>query len=655
MSSNDQSGKSLALLKPFKEIAEAGIARGLTVIVLKPKEKRPFLPNWQTLATRDLVQIIDWADKYPDANCGAYCSYETTWILDIDDFNWFFENWPFKELPKTFTVRTGSGGLQFHFKHSEGSKTLRNTSLKNPAYVEGKDQLGVKAAFLDVLVNDRQGVLPGSTHPNGRTYETLQDLPLAEIAKEHLEWLKSCWDELGKKTATNRTRLNPLRPGIDIEEKLREFGLKFTTHKEGQKTYFNYHSLMGKCLVRGASHASPGERSNERQSAFVYDTKTNEVYHYCFSAGCTETPGKTKIALAALGLKLEDLVVEWWDASFRGLGEMSDEPLEMLIEGFIPEETSVAFGGLAGHGKTWIALSIAKALINAPGKLWDLFEIKKKRPVLYLTPEVGDKSLKKRAKLLNMNMFSKADFMARTFSSGEALLLDSKEVLAAAKGRVVFLDTTICFVRGVENDAGDNATGLRRVVIGLLAAGAIAVILLHHAPKGFEKEDYMTLENVLRGSGDIGAMVGAAYGVKFIDNVLKDNAPLQIENVKPRDFEGPKPFQLQLRPYIDKTGDIGVIKKPGEANPLRDEQVTDKKKVMKTRDQLIVEAHNKGLNPTQISNLEGVGVDRSVVSKRIKTLKEQDPTLFNTEEMDEGEREAKTMFLKEDVPETPLQ
>jgi hypothetical protein len=626
MSSNDQSGKSLALPKTFKEIAEAAIARELSVIPLVPKEKRPILKDWQKSATRDRTQIEKWATLYPAANCGAYCSYETTWILDIDDTNWFWEQWPFKQLPQTFTVRTGSGGLQFHFKHSDGSRTLHNKSLKNPAYVEGKDQPGVKAAFLDVLIQDRQGVLPGSTHPNGRTYEVLQDLPLAEISKEHLEWLNGLWE--GKKTVVSKTRINPLNEEVKVEELLNSHGLKFVTHKEGDKVYFNYHSLMGKCLVRGESHAQKGERPNERQSSFVHDIKTNEIYHFCFSAGCTETIGKTKIALAAIGIELEDIVAPWWDAVFPGISDLDDTPLEHLIDRFVPEETTTALGGLSGHGKSWVGLSMAKAL--ATGQSWLGFFKVKQTPVLYLIPEVGDKSLLYRLKKLRMEKLPKKLFRTRTQTQGETFDLKSKEMMAAAKDRVVFLDTTICFVKGEENAANDNAKGLRKDVLHLLGV-AKAIVILDHSPKEFEKQDYMTLENVLRGTGDKGAMLGAAHGLKYIDrDHKKGETPIQIECIKPRDFEPWEPMQIGLRPWIDDTGDIKLIAKPGEVQHLAKEQASQKTGPKGLSSELAQKAiqlkkDDESLSNEKIArrlNTEEVPVSKDQVQRAIKAWKD---------------------------------
>lgn len=85
----------------------------------------------------------------------------------------------------------------------------------------------------------------------------------------------------------------------------------------------------------------------------------------------------------------------------------------------------------------------------------------------------------------------------------------------------------------------------------------------------------MRLENVLRGSGDIGAMVATAWGIKQIDGAQNI---IHIENVKPRDFQPCAPFQIIGRPNIDQTGDFALLKRPGECGSLMDEQEPQREK-----------------------------------------------------------------------------
>ena len=46
---------------------------------------------------------------------------------------------------------------------------------------------------------------------------------------------------------------------------------------------------------------------------------------------------------------------------------------------------------LSGTGKTWVGLSVAKALSSGTA-LWGVFPVKKKTAILYLVPEASDAS-----------------------------------------------------------------------------------------------------------------------------------------------------------------------------------------------------------------------------------------------------------------------
>ena len=56
----------------------------------------------------------------------------------------------------------------------------------------------------------------------------------------------------------------------------------------------------------------------------------------------------------------------------------------------------------------------------------------------------------------------------------------------------------------------------------------------------------MALETVLRGTGDIGAMVSVAYGVRMID---RNKTLVHVENIKSRDFVSPPAFQIRGDPH----------------------------------------------------------------------------------------------------------
>lgn len=270
--------------------------------------------------------------------------------------------------------------------------------------------------------------------------------------------------------------------------------------------------------------------------------------------------------------------VDWHDV-FHSFEEFENAPpLSFAIQGFLQNDAATMVGGLSDHGKTLILCSITKALLAGKGtRLWDLFDVVEDAVrVIYLIPECSISPFKHRLKLFGLYKFLAPNderLLVRTLSKGTPPYLDDPRILYAAKGAHVILDTAVRFADGDLNAAIDNQRGLASDIFELLAAGARTVIAAHHSPKSFERERRMTLENVLSGSGDIGAMLSTAWGVRQID---KQQNILHVENVKPRDFEPCGPFQIIGRPHIDQEGDFRLHKAPEECGYLADELPDDR-------------------------------------------------------------------------------
>jgi len=250
-------------------------------------------------------------------------------------------------------------------------------------------------------------------------------------------------------------------------------------------------------------------------------------------------------------------------------------PISFAIKQILQNDGATLIGGLPGHGKTLILLSMAKALLGAPGtKLWGHFDVLETASrVVYLTPEVSISPFKQRLKLFDIYRYAESGrLLVRTLSFASMKGLDDPDILNVAKGSHIFLDSAIRFVEGKESDASDNQSGLAKHIFDLLRAGARSVIGAHHSPKSFGGADTMTLENVFRGTGDIGAMLSAGFGVKQLDAPLAPKNIIHIENVKPRDFEPCGPFQLIGRPYITEEHDFRMYKRPGECRSLAEEK-----------------------------------------------------------------------------------
>jgi hypothetical protein len=269
--------------------------------------------------------------------------------------------------------------------------------------------------------------------------------------------------------------------------------------------------------------------------------------------------------------------VSWRDA-FRDPASLQTGEVRMLVKGILPEGVTF-FGSNSGVGKTWMCVSLAKALITGQPFL-GAFEVPEPQKVLYLIPEVGDRSLRYRLERLRVPLDGER-LRVRTLGDGIMRLNDPLLVEAVREWQpVIFFDTAIRFANAKdENSASENVL-LADALFALIKHGARAVVGLHHSPKSTAKADELTLENVLRGTGDLGAMCDAVWGLRHDQGGQGDGAEYAEESrnltrlfvacVKPRDFEPADAFRVQGRPYIDERGDFALLT---DTTAPRDERV----------------------------------------------------------------------------------
>jgi hypothetical protein len=362
--------------------------------------------------------------------------------------------------------------------------------------------------------------------------------------------------------------------------------LHFRRHvdADGGTSYY-CHGLTGKpgtpwagkqqpCFIEGIVH--PGREDNTRQFRFLV-TRDARIVANCFD---DHTIGQGKYTITALKrLGLQDLLetpAKDLERAWRELFDTREQfdaapPLTFAIKDFLQSEAITAIAGLSGHGKTWVALSLVRALLYGPGMLWDFFEVPKRFDrVIYLIPECTRGPIKTRLQLMNLYDEIEKRLFIRTLNMGKAPELDDPRLLFAVKHAAVVLDTGVRFMKiKDEGNASEIAEGLSQDMMGLLRAEADNVTPLFHSPKSFRKESVMTLENMIRGSSEIGAVLATAWGIKQIDELSNI---IHVQNLKPRDFLPCGPFQLMGRPHIDKTGDFRMLKRPEDCGSLADEQ-----------------------------------------------------------------------------------
>jgi hypothetical protein len=306
---------------------------------------------------------------------------------------------------------------------------------------------------------------------------------------------------------------------------------------------------------------------------------------------------------------LQDLVnagthPDGWKSLFHSYEDIVNAPpATFAIDGFLQEDGITMIGGLAGHGKTWVMLAMVRALLEG-SKLFNYFPVPKPAErVIYLIPEAGLGPFAARLKKFRLEQYVRdGRFFCRTLSAQGQLPLTDHRLLAAVKGADVFLDTAIRFMDGDEN--GSEQRILSETLFNVQRAGARTITGAHHSPKSFEKADDMTLENVLRGHGDIGAMLCCCWGFRQIDAASNQ---IFVQNVKARDFLPCEPFIIQGRPSIDERGEFDMPNPPRFAGVLSDHKPQAGRS----------ESNDRKENAPEVLRLKDLGVSTRKIAEQL--------------------------------------
>jgi hypothetical protein len=227
---------------------------------------------------------------------------------------------------------------------------------------------------------------------------------------------------------------------------------------------------------------------------------------------------------------------EWYET---GIFHTRDEaenapPVSFLIKDFLQCEGVTAIAAPVRERKSLIALNMAHALVTGE-KLFGHFEVvKKPKRVIYLCPEMSLGPFTDRVKKIGLLHHVGRRFFYRTLSADGGLKLTDDVFQMALPDSVVFLDTAIRFLEGDENSSKD-VRAFADTIFNLLKLGAEAVVLLHHSPK--DAGDHMTLENAMRGSGDMGAFLSCCWGTRLQDPEHPYKSASFLSNLKQRDFQ----------------------------------------------------------------------------------------------------------------------
>ena len=208
--------------------------KGIKFVLLERGGKKQFQMQWQNkIIEFDNPELISHITS--GGNYGVMGGGEKM-LLIIDFDNLRVQEEVIKKLPKTFTVKTGSGKLHKYFSSD------KTESFK--IFNENMDTLA------DIQGEGKQVVAPGSIHPNGNIYEVFDNSDIAFIPYSEIRAIMIPYDKKVKKTKIEYEKprgiitddfLDKLKLNISIGDVLNSFG--YST--ESNPTECPFHSSKG--------------------------------------------------------------------------------------------------------------------------------------------------------------------------------------------------------------------------------------------------------------------------------------------------------------------------------------------------------------------------------------------------------------------------
>ena len=319
-------------------------------------------------------------------------------------------------------------------------------------------------------------------------------------------------------------------------------------------------SQAGKLRNAGASEEIIRAQLEEWNAdpAVMADPKSDgDLDRIARSAARYDVPAPEPVVTIGGSKKEGKNVITDWRERYHTFEQMNNAPKPtFLIEGFLQKDVITAIAAPVGQRKTIVACNAVHAVLTGE-PLFDHFAVTQRAErVLYLCPEMGLLSFADRMRNLELIPYVGKTLFCRTMNSeGQLTLTDlTAEELT---GAVVVIDTAVRFVIGDENSSEDMKV-FAASCFGLMKGGASSVMVLFHSPKGTKEASELTLENAMRGSGDLGAFVSSCWATRLQDPDNDEwNSPSYMKNVKQRDFKS-KPFEVTS----DALGRLHIVAPP---------------------------------------------------------------------------------------------
>ncbi|MBW2090669.1 MAG: AAA family ATPase [Deltaproteobacteria bacterium] len=184
---------------------------------------------------------------------------------------------------------------------------------------------------------------------------------------------------------------------------------------------------------------------------------------------------------------IEDLIITAQDFSKIQL----DEKL-IYLDPWIKENSITLLSGWRGSGKTWVGLSILKAVANQEG--FGPWECKSSVPCLFLDGEMPVEDVQERIKALGLGKPTKSPFfvysdaranqygLPKAHLANETWRKKMKDLLLKRNIRLWVIDNLASLASGLDENARKDWDPINQWLLELRFAG-VATIMLHHTNK----------------------------------------------------------------------------------------------------------------------------------------------------------------------------
>jgi hypothetical protein len=453
-------------------------------------------------------------------------------LRNADDFAGWTER---RGLPGTYTVRTGRRvnkdtgepeyGVQAYYAAPEALDTF--------PWLDGEHGGEVRSAAGHIMA-------AGSIHPSGAAYEVLIDAPVCPVP--------DAVRRLPRGSGTGK-------PGQANAAVVWDGVSKITDHRN-----MTMISVLGRFRAGGADDAEVSEQANRINEESVLPPLEEAELARLVANACKWPVGEPDPVVTiggkpspGPGIAAPAGPVDW-RSHYHTFEQVSNAPRpRFLIDGFLQLQSITAIAAPVGQRKSIIGLNVAHCLCTRE-PLFDHFPANPDAVpsrVLYLCPEMGLISFSDRVRKIGLMPHVCESFFVRTMNPVQETPGKRPDTLTLedlqedeVKNAVVIIDTAVRFIQGDENSSADMRV-FANSIFRLAEIGAAAVVVLFHSGKTTKEQPELTLENAMRGSGELGAFVTCCWATRLQLGEDEDEyrAKSYLRNVKPRDFEA-KPFEV---------------------------------------------------------------------------------------------------------------